>query len=88
MSPAIHSDILDRVLEPFLECLTPEVAQRIVNLRADAPMQARVDELADKANDGILSANERAEYDCYRDAFHFVTIVQAKARRLLERQSA
>lgn len=86
MSSVAHTDVLDRVLEPFMECLTPEVAQRIVNLHADAPTQARVDELADKANEGQLSAKEKAEYDRYRDAFHFVTIVQAKARRLLERQ--
>lgn len=87
MSSSTQFDVLDRVLEPFMECLTPEVAQRIVNLRADTPMQARIDELADKANEGLLSVKEKAEYDRYRDAFHFVTIVQARARRLLERQS-
>lgn len=87
MSTASHTDVLDRVLDPFTECLTPEVAQRIVNLRADAPTQARLDELADKANEGQLSAPEKAEYDRFRDAFHFVTILQAKARRLLERQA-
>ena len=86
MNPAVKSYVLDRVLEPFMDCLTPEVAQRIVNLRADAPTQARVDELAGKANEGELSAQESAEYTRYRDAFHFVTILQAKARRLLQRQ--
>lgn len=85
MSSVVQTDVLDRVLEPFMKCLTPEVAQRIVNLRADAPTQARVDELAGKANEGLLSVMEKAEYDRYRDAFHLVTIVQAKARRLLAR---
>jgi len=80
--------VLDRVLDPFTECLTPEVAQRIVDLRADAPTQARVDQLADKANEGELSNDERAEYDKFRDAFHFVTILQAKARTLLDQQTA
>ena len=55
--------LLDRVLEPFVECLTREAAQKLVNLRAEPQAQARLDELADKANEGQLSAEERAEYD-------------------------
>jgi len=47
-------------------------------------MQARVDELASKANEDRLSERERAEYDTYRSAFHFVTILQAKARSLFK----
>ena len=76
--------MLDRVLDPFTHCLTPEVARRIADLRADAEMQARVDELASKANEDRLSERERAEYDTYRSAFHFVTIPQAKARSLFK----
>ena len=81
-----QTDVLDRVLDPFTQCLTPDVAQRIVNLRADAETQARVDELAEKANEGRLSPADAAEYNRYREAFHFVTILQAKARRLLSSQ--
>ena len=87
MSDSSSSSVLDRVLDPFTECLTPEVAERVVRLRADAGVQARVDDLADKANEGRLSDDERAEYDKYREAFHFITILQAKARTLLERQA-
>jgi hypothetical protein len=81
-----QNTILDRVLEPITDCLTPDVAAKLVALRADDQIQARVDELADKANEGTLSTDERAEYERYRDAFHFVTILQAKARKLLTRQ--
>jgi hypothetical protein len=77
---------LDRVLEPIADCLTPDVAAKLVALRADPQTQARVDELADKANEGTLSTEERTEYDLYREVFHFVTILQAKARRLLTEQ--
>jgi len=83
MSRPDQNAILDRVLEPVTECLTTDVAAKLVALRANAQTQARVDELADKANEGALSPEERAEYDRYRDAFHFVTILQAKARKLL-----
>ena len=77
MSPVDQTAILDRVLDPITNCLTRDVAAKLVALRADPKTQARVDKLADKANEGTLSSEERAEYDRYRDAFHFVTILQA-----------
>jgi hypothetical protein len=80
------TDVMDRVLDPFTECLTPDVARRIVDLRADDQTQARVDELAEKANEGRLSPADADEYSRYREAFHFVTILQAKARQLLSKQ--
>jgi hypothetical protein len=86
MSRPDQEAILDRVLEPITDCLTPDVAAKLVALRADDQIQARVDELAEKANEGTLSKEERTEYDRYRDAFHFVTILQAKARELLIKQ--
>jgi len=78
------STIFDQVLDPFTDCLTPEVAQRIVSMRADEATQKRLVELADKANEGRLSAEEERDYDRLRDAFHFITILQTKARRLLK----
>jgi hypothetical protein len=88
MADIAHTDVLDRVLDPFTRCLTPEVARRIADLSADSATQTRVDELADKANEGQLSDQERAEYDAYRSAFHFVTILQTKARTLLKQAGA
>lgn len=88
MAETAHTDVLDRVLDPFTRCLTREVARRIANLRADSATQTRVDELADKANEGQLTDDERAEYDAYRSAFHFVTVLQTKARTLLKHAGA
>ena len=84
MSETLSTHVLDRVLDPFTACLTPQVARRIVDLRADAQTQARVDELADKANEGALSPQEQAEYRQLAEAFDVITVLQAKARRLLE----
>jgi hypothetical protein len=80
--------LLDRVLEPFVECLTREAAQKIVNLRAEPQAQARLDELADKANEGHRTDEERAEYNRYLAAFHFFSGLQAQARTRLERKAA
>jgi hypothetical protein len=57
------TSVLSRFLDPFTECLTPEVAQRVADLRPDAATQARIDELREKANEGKLSEAERAEYE-------------------------
>ena len=83
MAKTTETNVLDRVLEPFSRCFTPEVAQKIVDFRADAVMQARLDELAEKANEGALSETETAEYDSYIEAIDFIAILQAKARSLL-----
>lgn len=79
-----EAQVLDRILDPLGACLNGEVARRLIALRADAETQARVDELADRANEGLLSETERVEYDACRSAFHFITVLQAKARRFLD----
>jgi hypothetical protein len=79
---------LDRLLEPVAKCLTADVARQIVELRLDFGTQARIDELADKANEGTLSPAERAEYEGYVEAIDIVSILQAKARKLLVAQGA
>jgi len=79
----MSNTLLDRLVEPFAECLTPESARKIVSLRADAEVQERIDELAGKANSGTLNEEEEREYDQFLAAYHFVTVMQARARRLL-----
>ena len=46
--------LLDRILDPVTDAFTPEVARRIVGLKADPEMQSRIDVLATKSNDGSL----------------------------------
>ena len=74
---------LDRLLEPFANCLTLDVAEKIANLRADDEVQGRIDYLADRANDGLLAAEERDEYEGYLHAIDVITVLQAKARSLI-----
>ena len=83
----IETSIIDRLLEPIGQCLTPEVARRIADLRADTALQARVDELADKANRGTLTDDERSEYEQYVRFSQFVTLLQIKARGVLDSSS-
>ena len=80
----MSTTILDRLIEPFADCLTTEAAVKITAHRADDVIQRRIDELADLANQGALTQEEQSEYDRYLAAFHFVTVLQARARRLLK----
>jgi len=77
------TSVLDRLVGPLGECLTPESAQRLLALKADRKLQARVDTLAERCNKGLLTPEERAEYGDYVSFGTFVAILKSKARRLL-----
>jgi len=80
----MNATLLDRIIDPITACLTIESAKQIVEVRADAETQALADELAEKANLGILTSEERAAYDRLLATFHVITVIQARARRLLK----
>ena len=82
--PENDTSILAQLLEPLEECLTPELAQKIAALRASPEVQARIDELADKCNEGELTSEEAAEYTSYVDAIDLITVLQAQARDVLD----
>jgi hypothetical protein len=88
MDVDVQTEFLDQILDPLSRCLTPEVARRVVELRANPLAQRRVDELAEKCNNGELTADERAEYEVYVVASSMIAVLQAKARRLLSGQTA
>jgi hypothetical protein len=71
MSQDHDSSAMDRLLEPFGRALTPALARALVDLRAPSEDQDRIDELAEKCNEGSLSDEERAEYEDYVRAIHF-----------------
>lgn len=79
---------LGRFVDPIASILTPEVAEKLVHLRADEKLQARLDELAEKCSEGQLTEKERREYDDYISAIDFISLLQAKARSMLDRKAA
>jgi hypothetical protein len=78
---------LDRILDPVADAFTPELARRIVNLRADDELQAEIDVLRRKANEGTLSDEEEAAYKDFVEAVDVISIIQSKARQFLARTS-
>ncbi len=76
--------MVDRLLEPLSRCIRGEGVRELLNLRADETLQARIDELAGKCDEGALTPDERAEYETYVRFGNFVAILQAKARLRLK----
>jgi hypothetical protein len=79
---------LDRFLEPVTDAFTPELARRLVDLRANDELQAEIELLRNKANDGTLSSDEEAAYKDIVEAIDVISIIQSKARRFLNRHPA
>jgi len=78
---------LDQFLDPMADAFTPEVARRIVELRAEPTLQAHIDALADKASRGTLTPEEERDYRSCIEAADIIGIIQAKARRFLANRS-
>lgn len=76
-------DFLDRYFEPVAAALTPQSAQALVDLKPDPAAMARVAELGQKANEGLLTDEELEEYRAYVEAGDLISVLKAKARRVL-----
>jgi hypothetical protein len=77
---------LDRFLDPLIRRLTLAAAGALVEFRADRADLARIAEVAEKCNEGELTANERAEYEAYvrRRPGQRPPILGTPARQILE----
>ena len=73
------------ILGSVAQCLTPDVAQRILSIELDADIQARVRQLAEKANEGLLDASERSEYEILIEDADLLGIFKSLARQALSR---
>lgn len=83
MATATTATALNRMLDPLSRSLSVEAARAIVALEIDAALQDRIEELADRCNEGLLTPEERAEYDGYVEAAEILSLLKLKARRLL-----
>ena len=72
--------IINDMLEPLTEALTPETARQLADLKAKPSVQVRVDELARKCNEGELTEQERLEYETYVRVGNVFSLLKAKAK--------
>lgn len=79
----MDSDILTRVIAPDDGSLEKRIAEAVLAMGFKDSDKQRMDELARKAREGTLSANERDEAESYERVGHFVSLLKSKARRSL-----
>ena len=83
-----ESAILSRIIEPENGDWSKEAAESILKLRFPSADTARMNELAGKARQGSLSADEQLETEGYMRAGRLVELLQSKARISLKRVAA
>ncbi len=76
------------MLEPLGRSLTLEMAWSILAIEIDPATQARIQELADRSNEDLLTDEERAEYRGYVEGAELLALLKLKARRHLAERGA
>lgn len=82
------TDFLSSYIEPLADELTLQQAQTILAVKPSDELVGKVRMLADKANAGTLSEQERSEYEYYIDVDDVIGLLKAKARGLLGRSTS
>jgi hypothetical protein len=77
--------ILERLIEPKNDALTPEAARYLLGLDFPRKDHQRMQRLSTKASAGTLTVKERAELDDYLRIADLLALMQSKARRALQR---
>jgi hypothetical protein len=76
--------LVSELAEQLAGALNETSARAIVAIKLKAPSSARRRHLAGKANEGLLSAEEFAEYDTYAQLRGLLSILQSEARCYLK----
>jgi hypothetical protein len=84
MSDAMSPQVLDALLDPLSQCLDLASARRVAAFEVDPAVQARVQSLAERANNGELDEEERAEYEAFINVADLISILKLKAQKQLE----
>ena len=79
---------IERLFDPANGIFTPATAARLVGLRPTEEETARLEYLADRANEGRLTAEEREEYETRIRLGKFLSMMQLKAKLLLRAAGA
>jgi hypothetical protein len=86
--PETWTTPLDRLLTPLASSLSPEAAKQLIDIPIDPTTEARIQELAEKANEGQLTPAERDEYEQFVNGMDLIAILQIKARKRLSAQKS
>jgi hypothetical protein len=86
MGTTFHPKLQAAEFQPLFDAaergMTPELAERILALELHMD-EGRLEEFFDKANEGLLTPEEDAEYEAYIELADLLAIWQSTARRAL-----
>jgi hypothetical protein len=86
-SPLTEADIFARIVHPEDGNLPQDVSHLILNLQFGVEDITRMNELAEKNNQGLLNETEQQEMEKYLRVGNFLNLLHAKARRSLQGSS-
>jgi len=81
MSSPSSPGLLEALAESVAACLDAPGLRAIANLELDSKTRKRLDELAEKANEGKLSADERVEYQSFIGVSEFLGLASFELGR-------
>lgn len=78
------SAILNRVIDPLSPDLSPDAARAFLRIGFRESDRAQMAELATKARQGVLSAQEKEDLDGFIEVGLLIDLLQSKARLSLQ----
>jgi len=75
--------IMEHVIEPKRGDMGKDLAKQVLSWRFTDEDQARYAQLAERAQEGLLTAEEQRELDDFLQVNSFLTVMKSKARRSL-----
>jgi hypothetical protein len=83
MSSTSSTQLLEGLADSVATCLDAASLRAIANLELEPRTRQRLDELADKDNEGRITQKERVEYQTFIGAKEFLGLVELRARARL-----
>ena len=80
-----EAEILSRIIAPGKPGIPVHTAEMILALDFPREDRERMNQLAEKAREGVLTAEEQLEIDAYERVGNFLSLLQSKARISLKK---
>ena len=79
-----QAEIFGRAIDCHADGLSPDVAHFILQLKLQESDERRMDELAEKARQGLLSETEEGELEEFRRFGRLMELLKIKSRTVLK----
>jgi hypothetical protein len=86
LSPNSEAAIWARLMQAQKDEPSSEAAEFLLTINFDETDRKRMQELAERSEDGTLTAEEQTEFDGYLHIGNLLAVMQSKARLALKRK--